>query len=562
MQVSRRDLLMSSAALSGVSVAPEVRGKTTPAALPPDRGELMAAAKFGPKPLARGKRGLAICGDPVAARIAGEILEEGGNACDALLAASIAQTVLEPHLTSITGCFSMLFHEASSGVNTHLNGNVNAPLAPLFGLSDADLGGGRGVAVPGFWAGFEAAAQRFASMPLARLMQPAIEMAREGFEIYPSLWGELATRIQIVGRTEQGREIYMPGNVVLPPDGVLVQKQAADTLERLASEGSGFFYHGEFARRFCEIVAAAGGVVTPDDFARYAVRWGEPVKGTYRDYDVVAASPPDIGGVHLIEMLNLLEQFDVRKWGPPTESVETLQALLLITREVLTAGARYNDPQSCSLPLDLILSKDYAASRYRLLETGMPLVGQVAAAPPGSCHITVTDRHGNLATALHSHLSLPWQNGLFVNGVSVNAAAGHFLRTLPPPGGRASVMICPNLILRNGRPVLASGSPSMSLLPTIVQNTVNILDFGLPVDMSVSRPRFGGLSESGGGAMWIEADMNPTAHARLMRRGVRLDVVNPWNFMLGSFEGIHFLADGTAQACGDPRRTSSAVAAR
>jgi gamma-glutamyltranspeptidase/glutathione hydrolase len=554
--------LVSSAAIGGLSAAQGGFGamRSPASRRKRDRSD-MQMARFGPKPLVTGKRGLAICGHPLAARVAVDVLEEGGNACDALLAAAIAQTVIEPHLTTVTGCFSMLYHDAASRTNTYLNGNVNAPLAPLLNLSGADLSAGRGVAVPGYWAGFEAAAQRLGTLPLTRVMKPAIDLARNGIEVYPALWGELSGQIHMVGRTEQGREIYMPGNVILPPVGILVQKRAADTLERLASEGSQFFYHGEFARRFCEVVASAGGVVTPDDFARYTVRWCTPVKGTYRGYEIVAAAPPDIGGVHLIEMLNLVERIDLKKWGLPTESVETLHTMLLITQEVLTGSARYNDPETHALPLETILSKDYAAIRYQMMHTGEPLLSAGVGVRPGSCHVTVVDRHGNIATALHSQLSLPWQNGLFVDGVSICAAAGHFLRVMPPPGGRVSVLICPNIILTDGRPMLASGSPSTSLLAAIVQNTVNILDFGLPIDASVRQPRFGGFSESVPGALWIEENMNPAAQAELSRRGMRLDVVNPWNYLHGAFEGIHLQGDGTALACGDPRRTSMPIAA-
>jgi len=509
---------------------------------------------FGPKTPARGSDGLAITGHAVATRIAIDVLREGGNACDALLAATIAQTVLEPHLTTVTGCFSMLYHEAAKGRTRYLNGNVDAPMA-LDGLSAADVPTGRAVAVPGFWAGYEAAWKAFASRPLRRLMAPAIDLARDGVECGPFLWGEIYAAQAMIGRAETGRGIFMPARTLPAPGSMIRQVAAADLLDRLCEDGSGYFYHGRFAERFCDITRAAGGVITPEDFARYQVRWDEPVRGTYRDLDIVAAAAPDMGGVHLVEALNMIELHDVARSGPASESPETLRHMMLAVREVLSAGATYGDPRHVPLPLDRILSKDFA---HRRLQAGKA-PDRSPPPPPGSCHLTVVDRWGNIATALHSTLSAPWVNGLFIDGVSICGAGNHFLRTMPPPGARISVMICPNILFRAGRPVLASGSPSTSLIANLVQNITNIVDCGMTVEESVSRASFGGFGETAG-ALTIEGDMAPPLLAAVEQAGIATERLNPWSFRHGSFEGIFFNGQGGAHGCGDPRRTSVAMA--
>lgn len=522
----------------------------------PDEVARKGAARFGPKQPASGRNGLAIAGTPQAAEVAAELLREGGNACDALLAAAIAQTVLEPHLTTLTGCFSMLYYDAASKTCRYLNGNVNAPLA-FEGLTEADVTGGRAVAVPGFWAGFEAAHRAFASKPLSRIMKPAISFAREGVPCDSFLWAEIYNAQAAIGASEAGRRIFMPRRAIPNPGEPVFQHEAADLLERLADEGSEYFYRGGFARKFCETVAQAGGVVTPDDFERYEVRWDEPVRGSYGEYDIVAAAAPDMGGVHLIEALNMVEQLGVRKSGPASESAETLTNMMLALREVLVAGAAYGDPRHTDLPLERIVSKDYAEERIRKLKDFDP-AGGVEPPPPGSCHLTVADRHGNIATALHSTLSLPWVNGLFVDGVSVCGAGNHFLRTKPQPGGRISVMICPNILFRDGAPAIASGSPSTSLISNLVQNITNIADFGMSVEESVARPTFGGLSDEAG-RLSVEIDIGEDSIRAAERAGVRVERLNPWNFRHGAFEGIVF-GGGKARACGDPRRTSEARA--
>ena len=406
-------------------------------------------------------------------------------------------------MTTITGCLSQLYFDRASGETTYVNGNVNTPMAPLPGFGVEDLAGGRGVAVPGWWGGFEAAHDRHGSLPRKDLMASAIAYARDGFETHPFLWGEIFIQSEKIGRTSAGREIFFDGAAIPRPGAVLYQKRAADTLERLAEEGSGYFYRGDFARRVCEVVRAAGGVLTPDDFARWEPRWQEPAWGSYRNLRIAGSPPPDNGGTHLIEMLQMLEFLDLEGLGPPLESAETLLQMVRISHLVYSEGARQNDPESHPLPLETILSKDYARMRFDLLQMGHPVTPAGEPPPPaGSNHVTVVDGAGNVATILHSCMSYPWSNGLFAEGVSICAAGAHFLRVMPRPGHRISAYVAPNIVFRGGRPVMASGSPSVSLLQNVLQNSLNVLQFGVPVAESVNRPRFGGpvADRSGRGA--------------------------------------------------------------
>jgi gamma-glutamyltranspeptidase/glutathione hydrolase len=340
---------------------------------------------------------------------------------------------------------------------------------------------------------------------------------------------------------------------------MLYQKRAADTLERLAEEGNDYFYHGELAEKMCKIVQEAGGVMTRKDLEHYQVRWQEPARGSYRGFEIAASPPPDNGGTHIIEMLNMVELLDLEKLGPPTEAPEILLQMVRIANEVYEAGARQNDPETHPLPLETILSKEYAKIRFELLQMGNP--NQPATPPPpvGSNHITVADEVGNVATILHSCMSMPWSNGLFVDGISICAAGAHFFRVMPKLGHRISAYVAPNIVLKNGKPILASGSPSVGLLQNVLQNTVNILDFGIPIDESVLRPRFGGRSLTTPGATMIEVDIDEKVRKAVAAKGIDFDVVNPWNWHHGAFEGIYVDPDtGMQRACGDPRRCSKA----
>ena len=526
-----------------------------------ERRRLLDLANFGRKAPASGRKGLVICSHPLASRAGVDVLKAGGNAADAALATSICQTVVEPHMTGITGVLSMLYLDAGTGETTYVNGSAARPAAPLDGFSPADLATGRGVAVPGFWAGFEAAHARHGQASRKTVMEAAIGYARDGFEIHPFLWGEIFTEYARIGRTPEGREIFSRNNTLPRPGDLIVQKRAADTLTALLEGGNDYFYRGAFAQELVDVVQAAGGVLTLEDMEQYEARWQPPAEGSYRGYRVLGSPPPDHGGSHLIEILNMVELLDLQKLGPPTESAETLFQMARIANQVYLDGFKQHDPATHELPLELILSKEYARMRFELMQMDQAVDAGPAPPPAGSNHVTAVDAGGNVATILHSCMSLPWSNGLFAGGVTVVAAGAHYMRVMPGPGDRISAYVCPNIVFDGERPVLASGSPSVSLLQNILQNTTNILDFGVSIGESVNRPRFGGGSYTSPGKLLVEVDLDEKVRAAAAQRGIAWDVVNPWNWHHGSFEGIFMASDGTAHACGDPRRNAMALAA-
>ncbi len=576
----RREFLGSmaagTAALSLAGCATATNGRTTYQPISAAReAELIEAAHFGRKQPASGRDGLAVSTHPLVSQVAVDVLKEGGNAVDAICAASMAQTVLEPHMTTLTGVFSLQYYDAKTGKVTYLNASNNAPLnfpltlEQLGKESTAILADGRGVTVPGFWAGVEAAMGKYGSISMQRCLAPAIDYARNGFANHPFLWGEIFVSLDKIGRSEQGREIYFNNGAVQRPGDVLYQKRAADLIERLAEEGSDYFYRGGFAENFSREVQGAGGWITPEDFAAYEVMWQEPVYSSYRGYDIAAAPDPDFGGVVFAEIMNMAELLDIQTLGPAWASDETAFRLLQIigrvgTDNILQAFAGATPDMAARV------SKELAEQRFAKLGDDKPAnyieevmkLGAGDAVPyPGSNHLTVTDAAGNVATVLHSCMSLPWSNGLFVDGISICAAGAHFGSGLPAPGARINARIGPHMFLKNGKCVLAGGSPSVSLQENMTQNAINLLDFGMSIEEAVHKPRFGGSSMAKPGAMIMEADMPAPMIARLEKAGGKADIVNPWNWMNGSYDSIYTdPVTGVAHACGDPRRTAMAIA--
>ena len=527
-KVSRRDFARRSVAAGAAAVAlPDLAllRPNTPAkparlqssgiTTDEERKKLIYEAHFGRKTPAASGRGMVICSHPLATREAMKVLKRGGNAGDAGLCAAITQAVIEPHMTGITGIFSMLYYDAGSRTSSYINAFWDTPRKPLQNVTAADITNGRAQGVPGWWAGFEEAHRRHASKSIKELMEPAIRYARDGFEVHPFLWGVIFAKIQRIGMTEQGREIFMPQNILTRPWEKLYQKRQADTLERLSEEGSDFYYRGEFAEDFCKVIQQAGGVVTRQDMEAYEARWIEPQWDTYREYNVVSASSP------LVTAFKNVEQLDLERLGPPTDSSETLNQMVRIVGSVWP-------PQNNMLP------------------------------HPGTCHISAIDADGNIAAVFHTSNASAWDNGLFVRGASITPG-GWFFLSEPKPGQRNATESPIHIIFKDEKPVLVSGSPSISLLQNIIQNTVNILDFDIPIEEAVNRPRFGGKSPRIEGAYIIEADLKEKVRERAAEKGLRFEVVNPWNAYHGAFEGIYIEPDsGLMRACGDPRRCSKA----
>ncbi len=564
--VNRREALLAASGLAAAGVAAGPAQAGTGKGKGRSRGEDLVA-RTGRKQAVSGSKGMVVTSHPLATRAAINVLKDGGNACDAALAAAAMQLIVEPHMTALTGGLSMLYREHASGKAGYINGNVNAPLAPLPGYSGADLTTGRGVPVPGWWPAFEAAREKWGTRSRAQLLNPAIEVAREGFEINSWLYRSIAACAGMIGIHEQGREMFYPDGYLVNPGDLLKQERAGRTLERLRDEGMDYYLR-DFADAFSRECQSGGGVITPEDFQAYRPMVQRPVEGTYRGARIIGSPAPDDGGQQLIEAFNLLELIDLKRLGPPTESFETLSHLIRVHNEVYYAPPRQGDLDSAPKPIEILLSKEYARMRFELMSMYEPR--STAPTPtPGTIHISVVDGQRNVASVTHSHMASPWVNGLFAEGFQLSGGGSFFQRILPQPGSRATVYLAPNIVLRGNDPVIVSGSPSVSLVACVLQNLVNLLDFGMTVEQSVHAPRFGTRPHSPERG-WepgttLECGFSPAiqkefvAWARKRRLWHRL--TQPWNTLTGNFEGIALdPASGRMSSCADPRRVGAAEA--
>lgn len=523
-------------------------------------------ARFGSRQPVEADRAMVVTSHPLATEAALDVLREGGNAADAALGAAAMQLVVEPHMTAITGGLSMLFRDSVTGISQYVNGNVNAPLAPLPGYGGADISSGRGVPVPGWWPAFVDIAGRWGRTPIARLLEPAINVARDGFELNPYLYGIVYGHLENLGTHEQGREVFWPQGELLQPGDTVRQERMARTLERLRDEGDAYWL-GDFAQAHAKEARRGGGVITPDDFSAYRPMVQRPVTGTYRHFELIGSPPPDDGGLQLIEAFNMLEQLETWRREPASRDFETLKQLIRVHNEVYYASPRQGDLDTAPGTIAMLLSKEHAARRLALMANDEPRATGRVVPSPGTIHISVVDADGNVASCTHSHMASAWVNRLFAEGFQLSGGGSFFQRILPQPGSRATVYLAPTIVMAGGRPVIVAGSPSVSLVACILQNLVNMMDFGMTVAESVHEPRFGTRPHSPERG-WepgttLESGFTTGMQEKFLRwtdeRRLWSKLIHPRSVLTGNFEGISIDANHRLHSCADPRRVGLAA---
>lgn len=466
---------------------------------------------------------MVVAQEAIAARIGLDILKAGGNAVDAAVATGFALAVTYPRAGNIGGGGFMVIWLAKPRKAVAIDYREMAPAAInrdsfLDDGGNADpqrsLASGLGVGVPGTVAGLALAHRKYGSgrFTLAQLLAPAIALARDGFVVTGDLADTFASAKPLFARWPSS------ARVMLKPDGSsysegdrLVQTDLAGTLEAIAKDGPQAFYEGAIGDKIAAAVREAGGVMTADDFKAYRVKERAPVTGRYRGYGIVSMPPPSSGGTHLIEMLNMLERYDLKKSGPT--SIETAHLMVEAMKRAYADRAVYlGDPDFVKVPTRALISRSYArtigksigarATPSSDIRNGDPL----RAEGDNTTHFSVVDRYGNAVANTYT-LNLSYGNGLVAEGTGVLLnnelddfaakpgapnAFGLVGATANAPAARKRPLssMTPTIILKGGKPYLVTGSPGGSrIITTVLQIIINVLDHGMNVADAVSAPR-------------------------------------------------------------------------
>lgn len=448
-----------------------------------------------------------------------EVLQKGGNLFDAFTALSFAIGVERPHSTGIGGGGFALFRKAGSADVVAFDFRETAPQKAhekMFvdesgkAIAEKSLTGGLAVAVPGHVAGVLEMHKKHGILSLSVVMAPAIRMAEEGIVVYPALHRAMKLEKERLNRFADSRKIFLnPEGEPWPVGHRLIQKDLAGTLRRIADKGAKEFYQGETARRIVSTVSKHQGVMSGEDLKSYQSKWRKPVRGTYKNFEIFSQPPPSSGGVHVIQILNTLENDSLKSKGP--QSAESIHLTASAMQRAFVDRARYmGDPDFVEVPVERLISKDYARQVRAVISSGKAwTAGELEAKEesPDTTHFSLMDSQGN---AIASTQTI---NGFFGSamvaegtGVVLNNEMDDFAalvggsnlfgavggkNNLVQPRKRPLSSMSPTLVMKDGEPWMVVGTPSGTRIITCVALTLlNSLEYELPLWQSVSLTRY------------------------------------------------------------------------
>ncbi|GAB4364356.1 MAG: gamma-glutamyltransferase [Calditrichia bacterium] len=504
------------------------------------------------------RHGMAATSQPLATQVALDILKQGGTAVDAAIAANAMLGLVEPMSCGIGGDLFVIIWDAKSEKLYGLNASGRSPRSlTLADLKEMDLDripirGPLPVTVPGCVDGWFEMQRKFGKLSMAKILAPTIRYAREGFPVTEIIADQWQQSAQSLAKFTGFRQIYLI-NGVAPHKGQIFQNPVlANTLEIIAQKGRDGFYRGEVAEKISACVVEAGGFLQPEDLAAHTSEWVEPLSVNYRGYDVWEL-PPNGQGIAVLQMLNILEGYDLRSWG--FGSAEYLHHLIEAKKLVYEDRAKfYADPQFNQIPIQQLLSKSYAAERRKQIRPDRAATSYSAGVLPSgdTVYLTVADSEGNMVSLIQSiywgfgsglvpeELGFALQN----RGALFSLDQEHF--NCYAPGKRPFHTIIPGFISKDGKPFVSFGVMGGSMQPQgHVQIIVNLIDFGMNLQEAGDAPRIRhtgssqptGEKMSGGGEVHCESGIPFETVRELARRGHRLG--NPV-ISYGGYQAILF----------------------
>jgi gamma-glutamyltranspeptidase/glutathione hydrolase len=468
----------------------------------------------------RARRGMVVSSHYLASQAGVEILKKGGNAVDAAIATGFALAVTHPSAGNIGGGGFMVVH-TNDGRVTAFDFREKAPAAAhermYLGangqyVKDLNHEGYLAIGVPGTVAGFFLAHEKLGSKRMSDLLAPAIALAEKGFPLSWDLYDDFKARETTFKKYPGSAKVFLKNGETLYESGeIWRQPDLAKTLRRIQKNGRDGFYKGETARLLAADMRKNGGLITEEDLANYQAKERQPIHGTYRGYDIHSMCPPSSGGTALVEMLNILEGFDLREYGH--SSAQHLHLLAETMRRAFADRARHlGDPDfNPDMPIARLISKPYAEQLRRGISLNQaspsdPAVFSEAYESTETTHYSVVDPDGN-AVAVTYTLENSYGSKIVAEGTGFllnnemgdfNPWPGHTDSTgmigtspnLVKPGKRMLSSMTPTIVTKNGKPYVLIGSPGgRTIINTVLQVIVNVIDFDMDIAEAIAAPR-------------------------------------------------------------------------
>ena len=530
-----------------------------------------------------GKSGMVASHNALSSEIAAEILAKGGNAIDAGAALGFALAVTLPRAGNIGGGGFMLVHVAELNKTIAIDFRETAPAEATQGMffdSDGNVVldetyrfSHKSSAVPGSVAGLAHIVENYGTMSLAEVLEPAIRLARDGIAVTYDLAADLSRSQRLKNNPASLKKFYKPDGSNYEVGEIFKQPDLAWTLSEIAKSGAEAFYHGSVAEKIVADMEAHNGLITMSDLSNYEVIEREPVRGTYRDYVIEAMPAPSSGGTHVIQMLNILENFPLAKMGP--ESADALHIMAESMKYSYADRSKYlGDPDFVEVPTETLISKEYAKgiaakiSSQRARSSDEIAPGNLAIYESDeTTHYSVVDDQGNMVGNTYT-LMFSFGSGVVIKGTGIlmNNNMGNFtLRSDIPdafglmgsennlihPSRRPVSSMSPVLVSQNGKPMLMTGSPGGSkIISANMQMVLNVLEFGMNIADASVAPRIHHQWKPD--VLEIEAGISPDTVSLLISKRQKIKF-SQRSAGMGSLQTVMW-KDGLFYGFSDPRR--------
>ena len=483
-----------------------------------------------------GSKGMVVTNHPLASAAGAEMLAAGGNAVDAAIAARFTLTVVEPMMVGLLGG-GMAHLRLPDGTHTVIDGMAtcaSAARADMFTPAQPDnprnlesagrtnTVGGLSVATPGNLKAWCETLARFGTFPLADVMAPAIRHAERGYRATPYLSECAKEAAPDMARDPAIAAIYLPGGTPLQPGHRVVQSDYAETLKAIAQQGAAAL-DGALGTVVGDGIARAGGIVTAEDIRAYRTIERAPLRGPYRDVEIVLPPPPASSGVHVLQMLNMLSGWDLRALGfGSADAVHLLAECLKIA--FADRAAASGDPAFVKVPVERLISAAYGAERRALIDMARAQAWGPGIAPesPNTTHITVADNEGRVVCSTQT-INSTFGARFIVHGTGM--IPNNYIATFDPrpcralsiaPGKRVTTSMAPMIVLRDGKPAYALGMPGgLRIFGSVMQGMLNLVDHGMSLQQAVEAPRVW----TQGDALEVEPAFGDAVRADLAARG-------------------------------------------
>ncbi len=486
------------------------------------------------------QHGMACTSQPLATQVALDILKAGGNAIDAAIAANALLGLVEPTGNGVGGDLFAIVWDAETKQLYGLNASGRSPRSLTLeyfkekGYDKIPAYGPLPVSVPGCVDGWFELHERFGTMGMDQILKPAISYAREGFPLTELIAYYWAGNARSLSRFPNVEEVYMPGGKAPAKGDIFKNPYLANTLEKLAQGGRDAFYKGDIARTIDSFIKEQGGFLSYEDLASHSSEWVEPVSSNYRGYDVWEL-PPNGQGIAALQILNILEQFDIAAMG--FGSSEYIHHFVEAKKLAFEDRAKYYaDPAFNQLPVEELISKEYAAKRAELINPKRASRNLDAGEMEhgNTIYLTVADSHGNMISLIQSNFRglgsgmCPPGLGFILQdrGELFTLEEGHY--NVYEPGKRPFHTIIPAFITKDGLPYMSYGVMGGSMQPQgHAQIVVNMIDFGMNLQEAGDAPRIRhdgssqptGAKMTDGGVVNLESGIPYESIRELMKRG-------------------------------------------